>query len=50
MEKIKHSVIVITYNQEHLLPTALDSLFRQSVLPYEVIIGDDRDADMSVKT
>ena len=45
MEKIKHSVIVITYNQEHLLPTALDSLFRQSVLPYEVIIGDDCSTD-----
>lgn len=45
MEKIKHSVIVITYNQEHLLPTALDSLFSQSVLPYEVIIGDDCSTD-----
>lgn len=45
MEKIKHSVIVITYNQEHLLPTALNSVFNQSVLPYEVIIGDDCSTD-----
>lgn len=45
MEKIKHSVIVITYNQEHLLPIALDSVLNQSVLPYEVIIGDDCSTD-----
>lgn len=45
MTEIKHSVIVITYNQEDLLPAALNSLFSQPVLPYEIIIGDDCSTD-----
>lgn len=45
MNEIKHSVLMITYNQEHLLPLALDSVFQQSVLPYEVIISDDCSTD-----
>lgn len=44
-KQIKHSVIVVTYNQENLLPIALDSVFSQSVLPYEIIIGDDCSTD-----
>lgn len=36
---------MITYNQEKLLPLALNSLFNQSIFPYEVIIGDDCSTD-----
>lgn len=45
MSEIRHSVLMITYNQEHLLPLALDSVFQQSILPYEVIISDDCSTD-----
>lgn len=43
--EIRHSVVMITYNQERLISEALDSLFSQSVLPYEVIISDDASFD-----
>ncbi len=42
---IKHSVIMITYNQENFIIDALKSIFTQDILPYEVIIGDDCSAD-----
>jgi len=45
MSLIRHSIIMITYNQENLLSLALDSIFTQSSLPYEVIIGDDCSTD-----
>jgi glycosyltransferase involved in cell wall biosynthesis len=42
---IKHSFLMITYNQENYIIEALDSVFKQSVLPYEVIISDDCSSD-----
>ena len=42
---IKHSIIMITYNQEDYIIDALESIFTQDVLPYEVIIGDDCSKD-----
>lgn len=43
--KIKHSILVITYNQEDLLPLCLDSVIGQSEMPYEVVICDDCSTD-----
>lgn len=45
MEKVKHTVLMVSYNQEEYLPLALDSLFSQSELPYEVVISDDCSTD-----
>jgi glycosyltransferase involved in cell wall biosynthesis len=43
---IRHSVIVVTYNHEKYICFALDSIFtNQSILPDEVIIGDDCSTD-----
>lgn len=39
------SVIVPARNEEHNLPRLLDSLFHQSLQPYEVIVVDDESAD-----
>jgi len=41
----KHSVILITYNQKNTISRAIDSLINQSVLPFEIIIGDDHSTD-----
>lgn len=41
MTEVRHTVIVITYNQRTLLPICLDSIFNQSIMPFQVIIGDD---------
>lgn len=43
--KIKHSILVITYNQAELIPYCLDSLLTQSIKPYEVVICDDCSTD-----
>lgn len=43
--KVRHSVIVITYNQESLIGECLDSILNQSVIPYEVIVCDDCSSD-----
>lgn len=45
MLDIKHSVLMITYNQEHLVSEALDSLFANKIIPYEVIVIDDCSED-----
>jgi len=39
------SVIVPTYNRAHTLPRALDSVFRQTRQPTEVLVVDDGSAD-----
>ena len=40
------SVVVITYNQERLLPETLDALLAQQCdFPYEIIVGDDCSTD-----
>ncbi|WP_129715302.1 glycosyltransferase family 2 protein [Pedobacter sp. SYP-B3415] len=43
--KIRHSILIITYNQQHLIGACLDSIFDNDVLPYEVIVGDDCSTD-----
>ena len=42
---IKHTILMITYNQEDCVREALDCLFRQGIPPYEVIIADDCSID-----
>ena len=43
--KIKHSIVVLSYNQEKLLAETLDSILNQSVVPYEIIVCDDASTD-----
>lgn len=43
--QIKHSVIIITYNQEKLIARAIDSLLVQKEHIYEIIIADDCSID-----
>jgi glycosyltransferase involved in cell wall biosynthesis len=45
----KHSIIVITYNQEHLIGRAIDSLLCQKDHVYEIIISDDCSTDNTWK-
>jgi glycosyltransferase involved in cell wall biosynthesis len=42
---INHTILMITYNQEEYVSSALDCLFRQGVYPFEVIISDDCSTD-----
>jgi len=42
---VKHSIIMICYNQEKYIGTALDSVLCERVKPYEIIIGDDASTD-----
>lgn len=42
---IKHTILMITYNQEDYIRETLDCLFRQGVLPHEVIVADDCSVD-----
>lgn len=43
--EVKHSVLMISYNQENLISIALDSILSQEPLPYEIIISDDASID-----
>ena len=45
----RHSVIIITYNQEHLIKRALDSVVCQKDYLYEIIISDDCSTDYTWK-
>ena len=42
---VKHSIVMICYNQEEYIGTALDSVLCERVKPYEIIIGDDASTD-----
>ena len=48
-EQIKHSVILITHNQENYIYLALNSVLEQDPMPYEIIIGDDASTDNTSK-
>ncbi|MBE0597718.1 MAG: glycosyltransferase family 2 protein [Desulfuromonadales bacterium] len=43
--KVKHTVLMICYNQERYIEVALDSLLCETIKPYEIIIGDDASSD-----
>lgn len=43
--EIKHSVLMVTYNQEDYIENALKSVLSQDVLPYEIVISDDASND-----
>lgn len=42
---MKHSILIITYNQEDIIGECLDSVLGQSEMPYEVIVSDDCSTD-----
>lgn len=46
--KIKHSIVVICFNQEGLIERALESVVRQTSLPNELLILDDGSKDATV--
>lgn len=43
--KIKHSVLMVCYNQEAYIAESLDSIINQSESPYEIIVLDDCSTD-----
>jgi len=45
--EIKHSIIMICYNHEQYIRTALDSVLCEQIKPYEIIIGDDFSTDQT---
>lgn len=45
MNGIKHSVVIICYNQGKYIGETIESAVSQSVVPYEVIISDDCSSD-----
>lgn len=50
MQSPKVSVIVCTYNQEHTIGRALDSILSQKVdFPYEIILADDCSKDTTLQ-
>ena len=45
MSDYKLSVFIVSYNQEAYIAQAIDSVVKQSVLPYEIVISDDHSTD-----
>jgi glycosyltransferase involved in cell wall biosynthesis len=45
MNQLRHSILVVSYNQEAFIVESLNSVINQSELPYEIIIGDDCSTD-----
>jgi len=41
----RHTILLITYRQASTIEACLDSIFSQSVAPYEVVIADDCSPD-----
>lgn len=46
---IKHSILIITYNQEKLVENAIESAINQTVKPYEIVISDDCSTDNTIE-
>jgi len=45
-QDVKASVLILTYNQKHLVEETLSSVFKQKTdFPFEVVIGDDASTD-----
>lgn len=50
MEKnLKISVVIPTYNREHILRSAIDSLLNSGIKPFEIIVVDDGSSDNTEK-
>ena len=45
--KIRHSIVMITYNQEKWVRDAIESVINQTVTPFELIICDDSSTDLT---
>jgi len=45
IKRPKYSVIIITYNQEHLIGRALESILCQKEYLYEIVVSDDCSTD-----
>ena len=45
MAVLKLSVFIVSYNQEEYIAQTIDSVVKQSVLPYEIVISDDSSTD-----
>jgi glycosyltransferase involved in cell wall biosynthesis len=48
-DKIKHSIVIISYNQERYILKAIKSIYDQEIPPYELIILDDCSNDSTIK-
>lgn len=48
-EKMSIAVIIPTYNREHTILKALDSVFAQTVSPQEIIVVDDGSTDQTTE-
>jgi glycosyltransferase involved in cell wall biosynthesis len=46
---IKHSIVIVSFNQENYILNAIKSIYEQEIPPYELIILDDRSNDSTVK-
>jgi len=46
---IKHSIVLISYNQEEFITRALNSVVNQTILPDEIIVLDDCSIDQTVE-
>jgi len=42
---IKHTILMITYNQENFIRNAIESALNQTIKPYEIVISDDCSSD-----
>lgn len=49
INKIRHTILMICYNQEAFIGRALDSILNEEIKPYEIVIGDDFSSDQTVK-
>lgn len=46
---IRHSVVIVSFNQQESIVKAISSILEQTVLPYELIILDDYSSDQTVE-
>lgn len=46
---IRHSIVIVSYNQEKYIINAIKSIFEQEIPPYELVILDDCSSDSTAK-
>ncbi|MBU3580979.1 glycosyltransferase family 2 protein [Polynucleobacter sp. AP-Capit-er-40B-B4] len=49
MKNIKHSIVIVSFNQEKYIVNAIKSIFDQQLEPYELIVLDDCSTDGTAK-